>query len=454
MLEGTQLFFSKLIGTVAVILVISAFAGSTDLLNRFIDKKMNWKFALIIGILGGLFGVYGNISGVDFNGAVISVRDIGPMISGFMGGPIGGVLAGVIAGIHRLTMGGLTAQACVVATCAIGLCCGLLGRFLPQVIKKPCWAFLIGAAMEVLHLGVVLLMVRPFETAWGIVRQIALPFVLVNAVGLTLMIGITAYTDKQRQYALERNRLRSELEIANVIQHSLLPTLDETYPGRSEIDVAASMEAAKEVGGDFYDVFFLDGSRIVFLIGDVSGKGVPAALFMASAKTVLQNCIRDIPSLSAAVETANSVLCKKNEADMFVTAWVGVLHLQTGALTYLSAGHNPPVLLHAGRAALLPAKNGFVLAGMEGAHYKEQEAQLQPGDALFLYTDGVTEATAASEELFGDERLLLALQSAGDCGAQQMLDVVKNAVDAFVQDNDQFDDITMLCCKRKETAED
>ena len=454
MSESTQLLFSKMIGTLAVILVVSAFAGSTNLLNRYVDHKKTWKYALIAGAMGGLFGIYGNLSGVEINSAVISVRDIGPMISGFIGGPIGGVFAGAIAGIHRLTMGGVTAQACVVATCTIGLCCGLLGRFLPRAVKKPYWALLIGAAMELLHLGIVLLMVHPFERAWKIVCQIALPFVAVNAVGLTLMISIILYMEKQRKLTIERNRLLSELEIASVIQHSLLPTLDSTYPGRSEIDVAASMEAAKEVGGDFYDVFFLDGSRIAFLIGDVSGKGVPAALFMANAKTTLQNCIRDIPTLSAAIETANNSLCKRNEAEMFVTVWVGVLNLQTGALTYLSAGHNPPVLLHDETAAFLPRKSGLVLAGMEGVHYKEQETQLQPGDVLFLYTDGVTEAITASEELFGEERLLASLQRACGGSAAEILSTVKRSIDDFVQENDQFDDITMLCFKRKELAED
>ncbi len=454
MSENTHLLFSKMIGTLAVILVVSAFAGSTDLLNRFVGKKRNWKYALIAGLLGGLFGVYGNISGVEINGAVISVRDIGPMISGLIGGPLGGVVAGVVAGVHRLTMGGITAQACVVATCAIGLCCGFLSLLFPRAVKRAGWALPIGAGMELMHLGIVLLMVRPFLTAWEIVRQIALPFVAVNAVGLTLMISIILYMEKQRNLALERNRLHAELEIANVIQHSLLPTLDASYPGRSEIDVAASMEAAKEVGGDFYDVFFLDGNRIAFLIGDVSGKGVPAALFMATAKTTLQNCIRDIPSLSAAVETANDSLCKRNKADMFVTVWVGVLHLQTGALTYLSAGHNPPVLLHGETAAFLPNKNGLVLAGMEGAPYREKQTQLAPGDMLFLYTDGVTEATAKSEELFGDERLLSSLQGACGGSAAETLGLVKHAIDAFVQGNDQSDDITMLCFKRKETKED
>lgn len=454
MLQGSYEFFTRLIGTVAVILVVSAFAGSTELLNRYITQKKNWKFALVIGLLGGLFGIYGNISGVALNGAVISVRDIGPMISGFLGGPLGGVLAGLIAGAHRLLLGGITAEACVVATCLIGLCCGLLALVFPNSFKKPYWSFLIGAAMEAMHLGVVLLMVRPFETALDIVKQIALPFILVNAVGLTLMIGITVHMEKQRKLSLERNRLQSELEIASVIQHSLLPTFNEQYPGRAEIDVAASMEAAKEVGGDFYDAFFLDADRIAFVIGDVSGKGVPAALFMASSKIILQNCIRDIPSLSEAIVTANNVLCAKNEADMFVTVWVGVLHLQTGVLSYISAGHNPPVLLRGGKASFLPAKNGFVLAGMAGVRYREQNTVLQKDDALFFYTDGVTEATAADKTLYGDDRLLSAVTGASGADAQGILDAVKASVEAFVNGNDQFDDLTMLCFRMNKTADE
>ena len=449
-MPGTTMyeFFTKMSGTLAVILLVAAYVGSTELLNRMFDKAKIWKVAVFMGVLGGLFGIYGNLSGVELNGAVISVRDIGPMLSGFVSGPLGGLLAGLIAGIHRLKMGGLTAQACVVATCLIGLICGLLAQFFPKAMKKPIWALLVGATMEGMHLGIVLLMVRPFDTALTIVKQIALPFILVNAVGFSMMITIITYMEKQRSLTIERNLMRSELEIASVIQQSLLPTINEKYPGRSDVDVAASMEAAKVVGGDFYDAFFLDSNRLVFVIGDVSGKGVPAALFMASSKTILQNCIRDIPGLPAAVETANNVLCQRNEAEMFVTAWVGVLDLQTGVLNYISAGHNPPVLLHDGKAEYIKSKNGFVLAGMEGVHYHEHELQLAANDAVFLYTDGVTEATTATEELYGEERLAEALANApGDVTA--ILDAVKQSMDAFVQGNDQFDDITMLCFRWK-----
>ena len=451
-MENAYMFFSRLIGTLAVILLVAAYAGSTQILNRYLGKPKNWKFIVIVGLFGGVFGVYGNISGFDLNGAVISVRDIGPMIAGFLGGPVSGLLAGVIAGVHRLTMGGITAVACVVATSVIGLLCGILSKVFPDILRKYGWMFPIGAGMEALHLGIVFLMVKPFSTAYEIVRQIALPFIIVNAIGVVSMMGIIHFIEKQQKMSIERERMRSELEVASVIQHSLLPALTEKYPGRPEIDVSASMQAAKEVGGDFYDVFFVDADRIAFLIGDVSGKGVPAALFMASSKTILQNCIRDIPSLSEALFTANNVMCEKNEADMFVTVWAGVLDLRSGSLTYVSAGHNPPVLLHGGEPEFVKSRNGFVLAGMENAKYREAELQLTEEDALVLYTDGVTEATTKDNELYGNDRLLACLGGCTGSGVETVLENVKQSVDGFVHGNEQFDDITMLCFRWRQRS--
>ena len=259
------------------------------------------------------------------------------------------------------------------------------------------------------------------------------------------MIGITIYTEKQRDISQERSRLQSELEIANVIQHSLLPDLNESYPGRKEIDVRGSMEAAKEVGGDFYDAFFVDSNRIAFIIGDVSGKGIPAALFMASSKIILQNCIRDIPVLSEAIEAANNALCAKNEAEMFLTAWVGILDLQSCELTFVNAGHNPPVLIRENEADFLKMKTGFVLSGMENVRYRNQELKLQKGDTMFLYTDGVTEAENPADELFGNERLLDCLGKLNGSSPESIIETVRNSVDEFVDGADRFDDITMLC---------
>ncbi len=447
MLEGTNIFFSKMVGTLAVILVVAAFIGGSELLIKFTDEKRAWKYSIIAGVLGGVFGVYGNISGVNFNGAVISVRDIGPMLAGFTGGPIGGLIAGLVAGLHRLFMGGITAQACVVATCSIGLICGFISQKYRKIVEKPGWAVVIGSVMEAFHLSIVLAMVKPFETALDIVRHIAIPFILVNAIGFTMMITIITYTERQRKLTLERSRLQSELEVANVIQHSLLPVINESYPGREEIDVSAFMEAAKEVGGDFYDTFFVDKNHIAFVIGDVSGKGVPAALFMASSKIILQNCIRDIPDLSEAIGTANHVLCERNEADMFVTVWAGVLDLTTLELEYISAGHNPPVHISNGKAEFFKTKNGFVLAGMDGVKYKKYTVQLNRGDNVILYTDGIVEAETEKHELFGDDRLIACLDGKGGSSAASITELVKNSVNAFVDGNSQFDDMTLLCFK-------
>ena len=451
-------FFSKMVGTLAVILVVSAFIGGSDLLSKFTESGKKWKYVLISGALGGLFGVYGNISGINLSGAVVSVRDIGPMLAGFTGGPLAGLIAGAIAGVHRLMMGGITAKACVVATCCIGLMCGFVSKVKHTVIEKPLWAVLIGALMEAFHLCVVLILVKPFETARDIVVQIAIPFILVNAIGFAMMIAIITYTEKQRRLTAEKSRMQSELEVANVIQHSLLPVIDETYPGREEIDIAASMEAAKEVGGDFYDIFFVDSNRLAIVIGDVSGKGVPAALFMASSKIILQNCVRDIPDLGTALSTANNVICARNEADMFVTIWVGVLDITTGKITAVNAGHDDPAVYRKGVGfELVPAKHGLVAGGMPGAKYRESEIQLGEGDKLFIYTDGVPEATDNDNKMFTIDRMLESLNANKDKSPAEILAGVKSGVDEFIGDAPQFDDLTMLClelkgrCKNEET---
>ena len=449
MISEMSAMFSKMIGTLAVILVVSAFIGGSDVIARVVKTEKKWKYYVFAGLLGGAFGIYGNISGFNLNGAIISVRDIGPMLAGFTGGPISGLIAGLIAGLHRLIMGGITANACVVATCCIGLICGTVSERYHKYIEKPYFALFLSAVMEIFHLGVVLIMVKPFDTALSIVKQIAMPFIAVNALGFTMMIAIITYTEKQRTIAVERSRLQSELEVANVIQNSLLPLINQDYPGTDKIDVSASMEAAKEVGGDFYDVFFVDPTHLAFVIGDVSGKGIPAALFMASSKITLQNCIRDIPSLSKAIETANNALCARNEAEMFVTLWVGIVDLTSGTLTFVSAGHNPPVLLHHEHARYLRIRNGFVLGGIKNMKYKEQSLQLDDGDVVYLYTDGVTEAENQNHDLFGEQRLLDCFAVSENKSPMEIIDMVKGRINIFINGNSQFDDMTMLCFKWK-----
>ena len=447
--------FAQMIGTLAVILVVAAFIGGSDIITKFTMSNKKWVYSIATGILGGLFGIYGNISGFQLGGARVSVRDIGPMLAGFTGGPVGGIIAGLIAAVHRIFMGfktidapGDTTLACAIATTLIGIICGIISLKKHRIMEKPLFALLISALMEAMHLGIVLIVTKPFSMALKTVQQIALPFISINALGFCLMIIIITYMERQRNLTIEKSRLESELEVASVIQQSLLPGISNTYPGRKEVEVDGYMKAAKEVGGDFYDIFFVRPTKIAFVIGDVSGKGIPAALFMASSKIILQNCVRDIKDLAEAVKTANNAICERNEADMFITIWVGVLDLESGELKFVSAGHNAPVLSRDGHGEFLQQKNNFVMAGMKDVDYKEQSIQLEDNDVICLYTDGVTEAEDKDHNLFGDDRLLNCFNNSMN-DPTELIGAVRKSINEFINGNSQFDDITMLCFKWK-----
>jgi len=241
-------------------------------------------------------------------------------------------------------------------------------------------------------------------------------------------------------------RIDAELAFAKAIQHSALPSVFPPYPGRKEFAIHAAMFTAKEVGGDFYDFYFVDEDTLAFLIADVSGKGIPAAMFMMQSKTLLKSFAESGMPIEQVFTTANEKLCEGNEAGMFVTAWMGLLNVKTGLVTFANAGHNPPLVRQAdGSFAFHKTRAGFVLAGMEGIRYRKFELQLAPGDTICLYTDGVTEATNAEEQLYGDERLQNLLNRQQGASAQAICEAIKADVDAFVGEAEQFDDITMLC---------
>lgn len=243
-------------------------------------------------------------------------------------------------------------------------------------------------------------------------------------------------------------RIDRELEFARSIQHSAIPTVFPPYPGHSEFDIYATMDTAKEVGGDFYDFYFVGENRLGFLIADVSGKGIPAAMFMMTAKTIIKGYAESGKPVYEVFTTANEKLCESNDAGMFVTAWMGVLDTVTGKVEFANAGHNPPLVRHAGGGfEYLRSKPCFILAGMDGIKYRKNEFTLAPGDEIYLYTDGVTEATDSENNLYGEERLLALLNSMGDLSGEEICRAVKADMDAFVGDAPQFDDITMLYLK-------
>ena len=256
---------------------------------------------------------------------------------------------------------------------------------------------------------------------------------------------IDRYTKNLALVVAEKERIGAELDVAKHIQASMLPSIFPAFPERPELDIYATMTPAKEVGGDFYDFFLVDDDRLAMVMADVSGKGVPAALFMVIAKTLIKNVAQTGLSPRDVLEKVNNQLCVGNEAEMFVTVWLGILEISTGKLTCANAGHEYPVLKRmGGDYALVKDKHGFVLAGMEGSRYKEYELQMEPGDRLFLYTDGVAEATDAHSELYGTGRMLDALNRNKEVNCENLLHCMKGEIDTFVGEAPQFDDITML----------
>ena len=271
-----------------------------------------------------------------------------------------------------------------------------------------------------------------------------------------LSTDINNTVDKLKGYIAEAAaRIDSDLAIAKAIQTSVLPSVFPPFPDRKEFELFASMHAAKEVGGDFYDFFMLGDDTLGFLIADVSGKSIPGAMFMMTGRTIIKSLAESGLSPAEVFTVANKKLCEGNDAELFITAWMGYLDLKTGLVRVTNAGHNPPVLIRDGQAEYVKLKSGFVLAGMDGMIYKEQTLKLQKGDILYLYTDGVTEATDASEKQYGEDRLKKLLSfgndypaPSGDNGiAGAVCELVTKDIDAFVQGAEQSDDITMLCVK-------
>ena len=241
-----------------------------------------------------------------------------------------------------------------------------------------------------------------------------------------------------------------ELSLATGIQSDMLPHIFPAFPERSEFDIFATMTPAKEVGGDFYDFYLIDDNHLCMTMADVSGKGVPAALFMMMSKIILANNAMEAKSPAKILEDTNNAICANNREQMFVTVWIGILEISTGKIIAANGGHEYPVIKNAdGDYELFKDKHGLVIGSMEGMPYTEYEITLTPGSRLFIYTDGVPEATNANGELFGFDRMVDALNTNLKASPREVLDNVRTAVDGFVKEAEQFDDLTMLCLEYK-----
>lgn len=258
------------------------------------------------------------------------------------------------------------------------------------------------------------------------------------------------YVQEVKRVTAEKERIGTELNMAKQIQEGMLPSIFPAFPDRPEFDLYASMDPAKEVGGDFYDFFLIDDDHLALVMADVSGKGVPGALFMMASKIILQSYAMQGGTPAEILSKANKAICSNNTMEMFVTVWLGILEISTGKLTAANAGHEYPVIKRAnGTFELYKDRHGFVIGGMDGVKYKGYELQMNPGDKLFLYTDGVPEATDQEKEMFGTERMIATLNEHQNDEPDEILTSIHQAVDKFVGEAEQFDDLTMLCLEYK-----
>ena len=311
------------------------------------------------------------------------------------------------------------------------------GHNIDRRVRSAFWAYLIAPIAAIV-----------IQSAFYGVQLII--FATVGAAVYMFSVIVQNQNEQYEKQQKERSRIETELTMASSIQADMLPNIYPAFPERPEFDIYASMDPAKEVGGDFYDFFLVDEDHLCRVMADVSGKGVPAALFMMASRIILANNAMMGKAPAQILTDANAAICANNREEMFVTVWLGILELSTGTLTAANAGHEFPVLQQAGGPfELVKDKHGFVIGGMEGVRYKQYELLMTPGSRLFLYTDGVPEATDAKQELFGTERMLAALNENPEATPEAILKNVRSHVDSFVGSAEQFDDLTMLCVEYK-----
>ncbi|WP_292364876.1 MULTISPECIES: PP2C family protein-serine/threonine phosphatase [unclassified Methanoculleus] len=441
--------FLVLLQMICVIMVAAYLITRTASFTRVLDGLVTWKSQAVLTLLFGALSIYGTESGITILGATANVRDLGPMVGGLACGPVVGLGAGLIGAAYRFSLGGFTAVPCATATILAGLFGGLIFLAAGRRFIGMHGAVLFAVGMEAFHMGITLLLCRPFDEALEVVEDVAFPMIIANATGVFLFALIIGNLIAERQTKAERDtylseleRKKAELRIAHDIQMSFLPDRLPEVPG---LEIAALSLPAKEVGGDFYDAIPLTGGRTAIVIADVSGKGVPAALFMALSRTVLRANALVPRSARDAVREANSLIAEDAKSGMFVTLFYAVADPANRTLTYVNAGHNPPLLFRSGGGRPMTLKGtGIILGVMPEADYGEETVSLESGDLVLLYTDGITEAINPDEEQFGEERLIETVIGCLNRSSAEIVDRVRDAVMEFSGDEPQFDDLTLM----------
>jgi len=436
----------NLIKNMSVIIVIAYVFTRTKIYSDILKKKtIDLKQKLLLGVVFGLVSMFGTLSGINFNGAIANIRDLGPAIAGLIGGPFAGICAGIIGGIHRFALGGLTAGPCSVSTVLAGLIGGLIFLRKKGELPNVITAVVFMALFEAFHMALNLLIVRPFDVIYEIIKNVSLPMIFTNAIGMGIFIFIIHNLVREKETQRQKELIDGELKIAREIQMSIVPKIFPAFPANDEFDIYAILEPAKEVGGDLYDYFLLDEDHLCFTIGDVSGKGVPASLFMAVTKTLIKAKADISLNPDEILYAVNNDLYEDNDSGMFVTEFLGIMQISTGEIVYCNGGHNRPYLLrNNGEFEMLPKTTGIALGVAPDMPFMSEKIKLNHGDSLIMYTDGVTEAMNINDELFDEKRLENSIDGVIGKNAKEVVGIVLNSVYDFAEGANQSDDITIV----------
>jgi phosphoserine phosphatase RsbU/P len=454
-----------LVRTGCVVMVFAYLISRTKFFINLLDKIFDYKSRILTILFFGALSIYGTYGGIMLatgtiahirhlgpTGAIAELRDLGPVIAGLVGGPVIGLGAGLIGGIHRYFLGGFLAVPCAIATALAGLAGGLIYSLRKGNFPRIWQVMLLTVGIVLIDIGLTLLIAKPFDDAVTVAKELTVPIVVANAVGAGIfafiicnLINERKTTADKEKYRRELERKRFEIETARNIQQTFLP---ESTPRLEGFDMAAFSLPALEVGGDFYDFIPIAQDKWGIVIADVSGKGFPAALFMALSRTYVRANAMGKTTASEAICMANNLIAQDDRSGMFVTLFYAVLDLYKKQLHYINAGHNPPLLIRGdGGDVVLLSAQGIALGVVDEINLQEVELNLANNDVVVFYTDGITEAINGKEEQFGQERLIKLVAQNSSLPAQELIDKIKSVVMDFTQGQEQFDDLTLVVLK-------
>lgn len=415
------------------------------------------KTQIILIIFFGIVSIYGTLGNITVSGARLNVRDLGPIIGGLTCGPVVGLGAGIIGGLVRYSQGGPYMYVCLAGSIIAGILGGILYLANKKQFVTTPVAIIFTILVESLHSLIALIFATPPSQVFEVLSLVIIPMVIINGIGVGIfssmihnLVDEWRMRDEKQLLETEIAKKDAELHIAAEIQQSFLPDVLPQIPGFS---IAAKSCPAKEVGGDFFDiipfqVISLTKTSLAIMIADVSGKGIPAALFMALSRIVVRVVAGWFGEPAQTIQYANTIIEGNSKTGVFVTLFYGIIDHATKKFRYVNAGHNPPIIYHpkTGTFFELPL-TGIAVGVMPDAEYEQKEIELHSGDIIVLYTDGVTEAINEQNEMFGEMRLKNIIENNTLNSVEQIISTIIDEVNVFAGNQPQFDDITLMVIK-------